>query len=195
MTLLQNSGVSWRSYQEGISGSACPLLNSGLYAPKHNPMVFFDDVTNTNNASSANCISHVRPFTQLATDLQNNAAARYNFITPNLCNDMHGATGCPADSIATGDTWLSQTVPAIMSSAAYRNGSAIFITWDESEGGDVPIGMIVVSPKAKGHGYTNSISYTHSSTLRTMEEIFAVQPFLGDAANATDLSDLFTSFP
>ena len=195
VTLLQNSGVSWRSYQEGISGSTCPLANSGLYAPKHNPMVFFDDVTNTNNASSANCISHVRPFTQLATDLRNNAAARYNFITPNLCNDMHGATGCPADSIATGDTWLSQTVPAIMSSAAYRNGGAIFITWDESEGGDVPIGMIVVSPKAKGHGYTNTIAYTHSSTLRTMEEIFAVQPFLGDAANATDLADLFTSFP
>ena len=195
VTLLQNSGISWRSYQEGISGTSCPLTASGLYAPKHDPMVFFDDVTNTLNASSANCISHVRPFTQLATDLQNNTAARYNFITPNLCNDMHGATGCPSDLIATGDTWLSQQVPAIMSSAAYQNGGAIFITWDESEGGDVPIGMIVVSSRAKGNGYTNSIPYTHSSTLRTLQEIFAVQPFLGDAANATDLSDLFTSFP
>ena len=28
-----------------------------------------------------------------------------------------------------------------------------------------------------------------------MQEIFGVRPFLGDAANATDLSDLFTAFP
>jgi hypothetical protein len=195
VALLQNSGISWRSYQEDISGSICPLIASGLYAPKHNPMVYFDDVTNTNNASSANCISHIRPFTQLATDLQSNSAARYNFISPNLCNDMHGATGCPSNLIAAGDTWLSRNVPAILNSAAYRNGGALFITWDESEGGDVPIGMIVLSPKAKGNGYSNNIAYTHGSTLRTMQEIFAVQPLLGGAASATDLSDLFTSFP
>ena len=86
-------------------------------------------------------------------------------------------------------------MPAILNSAAYRNDGLLLITWDESEGGDFPIGMIAMSPKAKGHGYTNSISYTHSSTLRSLEEIFNVQPFLGDAANATDLSDLFSSFP
>ena len=39
-----------------------------------------------------------------------------------------------------------------------------------------------------------TIAYTHSSTLRTLQEIFGVQPFLGDAANATDLSDLFSDF-
>ena len=37
------------------------------------------------------------------------------------------------------------------------------------------------------------LTYTHSSDLRTMQEIFHVGPFLGDAANATDLSDLFDS--
>jgi hypothetical protein len=195
VTLLQNSGIAWRSYQESISGTTCPLTASGQYAPKHNPMVYFDDVTNTNNANSANCIAHVRPYTQLATDLNGNSVARYNFITPNLCNDMHGGTGCPTNLIGAGDTWLSQNVPTIMASAAYRNGGALFITWDESAGSNVPIGMIVLSPKAKGGGYTNNILYSHSSTLRTMEEIFGVQPFLGDAANATDLSDLFTSFP
>jgi hypothetical protein len=55
--------------------------------------------------------------------------------------------------------------------------------------------MIVLSPLAKGGGYSNSITYDHSSTLRTMEEIFGVQPFLGGAATATDLSDLFRTFP
>ena len=66
----------------------------------------------------------------------------------------------------------------------------LFITFDESETGDGPIGLIVVSPFAKP-GYSNSAAYTHSSTLRTLQEIFGVTPFLGDAANAIDLGDLF----
>jgi hypothetical protein len=53
--------------------------------------------------------------------------------------------------------------------------------------------MIVLSSLAKGGGYQNSILYSHSSTLRTFQEIFNVGPFLGDAANATDLSDLFVA--
>jgi hypothetical protein len=71
----------------------------------------------------------------------------------------------------------------------------LFITWDESEGGEFPIGMIVLSPSAKGHGYHNAITYFHSSLLRTIEEIFNVGPLLRDAANRPDLSDLFNSFP
>ncbi len=35
------------------------------------------------------------------------------------------------------------------------------------------------------------MNYTHSSGLRTIQEIFHVGPFLGDAADALDLSDLF----
>jgi hypothetical protein len=195
VTLLQNAGVSWRAYQEGISGTTCPLTVTGLYAPKHNPMVFFDDVTNSNNASSANCISHERPYTQLATDLSSNQVARYNFITPNLCDDGHNPSGCSStDEVKNTDNWLAANVPAILNSAAYKNGGALFITWDESEGGDHPIGMMVLSPHAKA-GYASHVSLSHSSTLRSMEEIFSVGPFLGDAANANDLSDLFTSFP
>jgi hypothetical protein len=55
--------------------------------------------------------------------------------------------------------------------------------------------MIVLSPDARGGGYANTLHYTHSSTLRTLEEIFGVSPYLGDAANATDLRDLFRTFP
>jgi hypothetical protein len=191
VTLLSNSGLSWKSYQEGISGTDCPLTGSGEYAPKHNPMVFFDDVTNTNDPNSSTCISHVRPFTELATDLQQNTEPNYSFITPNLCNDMHDSCAPLNDPVKQGDTWLSQNLPTILNSQAYANGGIVFITWDEGVGGDGPIGMIVLSNNAKGGGYSNTIQYTHSSTLRTIEEIFGVTPLLGDAANATDLSDLF----
>ena len=194
VTLLNNVHISWKSYQESISGTGCPLTGDGLYAPKHNPMVFFDDVTNTNDPNSSNCISHVRPYTELAKDLQHNTEANYNFITPNLCDDMHDT--CPPlnDPVKQGDSWLAQNLPTILNSQAYKNGGIIFITWDEGEGGDGPIGMIVLSNFAKGGGYSNAIHYTHSSTLRTLEEIFGVTPLLGDVANATDLRDLFKTF-
>jgi len=121
--------------------------------------------------------------------------ARYNFITPNLCDDMHDSCSPTNDAIKQGDSWLQSKLPAILSSTAYKNGGAVFITWDEGEGSDGPIGMIVLSPYARGNGYSNALHYTHSSTLRTLEEIYGVSPLLGAAANATDLRDLFTTFP
>jgi len=97
--------------------------------------------------------------------------------------------------VRNGDTWLSNEVPRILASQAYQAGGVLFITWDESEAGDHPIGLLVLSPKVKQPGYSNSLAYSHSSTLRTVQELFGVTPLLGDAANATDLRDMFTSFP
>jgi phosphatidylinositol-3-phosphatase len=196
VTLLEQAGISWKAYQEGIDGKTCPLSSHGRYAAKHNPMVFFDDVTDGNKPDSPHCIAHERPYSELATDVQQNSAARYNFITPDLCDDMHDTFGCPTtDSVWNGDNWLSKAIPPILDSEAYRAGGILMITWDEGEGGDGPIGMIVLSAGAKGGGYSNTIYYTHSSTLRTLQEIFGVTPLLGDAANASDLSDLFSVFP
>jgi hypothetical protein len=194
-TLLKNAKVSWKSYQEDITADTCPLTAVKSYAPKHNPFVFFDDSTGTLNTKDPYCVAHNRPMTELAADLTNNTVARYNFLTPNLCDDMHDTCAPTNNSVKQGDDWLKAMVPVITASAAYQNGGAIFITWDESEGGDLPIGMIVLSKAAKGNNYAGMTRYTHSSTLRTMEEIFGVAPFLGDAANATDLADLFTNFP
>lgn len=194
-SLLNAAGISWKSYQEDIRGDACPLAKYHDYFPRHNPMVYFDDVTDGNDPNSAYCIAHVRPYHELADDLINGTVARYNFITPNICNDMHDETGCETeDRFLNGDTWLAQAVPPILASDAYQNGGILIVTWDEGHGSDGPIGLIVLSPDAKP-GYSNTIHYTHSSTLRTLQEIFGVQPFLGDAANAEDLSDLFTTFP
>ncbi|MEP6810197.1 MAG: alkaline phosphatase family protein [Chthoniobacterales bacterium] len=180
VTRLKNSGISWKTYQENITGSTCPLTDTYPYAVKHNPFAFFDDVV------AANCTTQMRPLTELPTDLANGTVAHYNFITPNIINDMHDGT------IAQGDTFLSQQVPAILQSAAFQNNGLLIITWDEgASGSDGPIGMIVLSPLAKGGGYHNSVHYTHSSTLRTFLKIFGLPPNLGGAATALDLSDLF----
>ena len=160
------------------------------YAPKHNPMVYFDDVTGHERPQLGE-LHRARPARtrELATDLATNNVARYNFITPNLCNDMHD---CVERQPATPGS--RRRCRRSSARARTRKAARCSSPWTRAPGGDVPIGMIALSPLAKP-GYSNSITYTHSSTLRTMQEIFGVTPLLGDAANATDLRDLFKSFP
>jgi hypothetical protein len=195
--LMDAAGVSWKTYAEDAPAGTCPIETRGNYAPKHVPAVFFTDVVgDPPSATSPQCIRHVVPFTSLEKDLSTGAVAQYDFIVPNLCSDMHGGPGCPrTDDITQGDDWLSHAVPMILQSKAYADGGALFITWDESEHGEHPIGMIVLSPDAKGGGYQSTMRYFHSSLLRTVEEVFDLSPLLNDAARQPDLSDLFRSFP
>jgi phosphatidylinositol-3-phosphatase len=188
--------------------------NQFNYAAKHNPQVFFTDSNGGNDASTANPLRfQYAPLQQLFTDLANDAVADYNFISPNQFNDMHttlpggykGLTG-DAAKILQGDDFLRQIIPVIMASKAYKEHGAIIIWFDESEqdgvAGDNPddfnhtIGEIVISKRAhknvNGIPYASPVNFTHSSDLRTMQQIFRTGgPLLGDAANATDLSDLF----
>lgn len=191
---LQAAGISWKSYQEDIDGSTVALNDVNGYAVRHNPVVYFDDVTGTNNPNWPYGIAHVRPYSELAGDLVNNTVARYNFITPNLCDDGHNF--CPPfnNLAAQADAWLATEIPKIIASPAYSNNGAIFITWDEGVGDDGPIGLIALSPLVRKGGYSSAIHYTHSSLLRTLQEVFHVGPLLNDATNATNLSDLFLQF-
>ncbi len=198
VTALEKAGRSWKSYQEDIGGTDCPLVAVKNYATKHNPMVFFDDVTDTNSATSPHCIAHVRPYTELAGDLANDTVPDYSFITPNLCNDTHNACAPQNDPVKQGDDWLAQAVPAIMGSKAYtQRGGVLIVTWDEGDqDSDGPIGLIVLSKSAIA-GHASQTHYTHSSTLKTVQEILGVTPLLGHAADSgvNDLADMFTKLP
>ncbi len=204
VTLLDKAGIGWKAYVEEIDGKSCPLTDSGKYVTRHTPMLFFDDVTDGNSSTSANCIAHVRPYAELAADLTANKVARYNFITPNLCNDMHGLSlSCGTanfDEIGAGDDWLKAEVPKILASDAYKKNGVLFIAWDEGDesvvsgASDGPLPFIVLSPKAKA-GFASKTKLTHSSLLRSVQEIFGVTPLLRDAQNATNLGEFFTSFP
>lgn len=185
------------------------------YAVKHNPQAFFTDSNGGNDTTPANPLSlHYAPLQQLFPDLATNSVARYNWISPDQFNDQHtalkggfqGVTG-DAANIKQGDNFLSIIIPAIMASRAYRNHGAIIIWWDESEqdgaANDNPddlthtIGEIVISPDAHPNEahlpFASDVFLTHSSDLRTMQEIFhATRPFfVGDAIHANDLSSLF----
>jgi hypothetical protein len=58
------------------------------------------------------------------------------------------------------------------------------------------VGEIVISKHAhknvNGVPFASAVNLTHSSDLRTIQEIFHLSgPFLGDAASGADLSSLF----
>jgi hypothetical protein len=158
------SGISWKAYMEGLpypgyagtygdckvgttpSNATTPTCASGhktaLYARKHNPVMQYPH--DYGNPALAN---DVVPLTQLTTDLAANTVPQFAWITPNLCNDMHGgvkgACGYPAKTTTPstpnqvtlyqdGNSFLQTWVTKIMSSRAWKQGSsAIFITWDE----------------------------------------------------------------
>jgi hypothetical protein len=176
-------------------------------------MVFFTDSSGGDDLTTANPLrTQYAPLQQLFVDLADDAVSDYNWISPDQYNDMHttlaggykGLTGDPA-KIRQGDDFLSQIIPVIMASRAYQDHGVILIWFDESEQDGIAgdnlddfnhtIGEIIISPRAHknvdGIPYASPLNLTHSSDLRTMQEIFHAGPFLRDAANATDLSDLF----
>lgn len=190
---LQKAGISWMSYQQGIAANTCPISSTGFYAAKHDPFVFFQDIAgNPPSKTNMLCAQHHKPLTALAGDLQNNTVARYNFITPDLCNDMHGDSNCQqantdAANIKAGDDFLKNNLPPIIAYALAHDGY-VFVTWDEGDNTNL-IPFIAISNHAKKN-YAGAVKYTHSSLLKSEELILGV-PVLSKVANDNDFADLF----
>jgi hypothetical protein len=185
--------VSWLSYQEGLNSStgACPVRSSGFYACKHDPFVFFQDVAGSPpSTSNTFCADHHRPYAaaSFAQDLTQGKVAQYNFISPNVCNDMHGDSACPSSNvIAAGDAWLSANLPPIINFVNAHQG-VLFVMWDEPEGGTL-VPFVAIGPGVK-MGYTGQAAYTHSSFTKSVDEIFGL-PVLPTVTGANDFADLF----
>lgn len=195
VTQIKNSAnnVTWITYQEGQNSTtgACPIASSGFYAAKHDPFVFFKDVSgNPPSKTNTYCSSHSKPYSSFASDLAANNMADYVYITPNLCNDMHGASGCSnSNTIQAGDNWLKSELPRIINWATLNNG-VIFIVWDEgSATGKIP--FLAIGPGVKT-GFAGSVSYDHGSIVKSVEEIFGL-PILSTVSGKNDLSNLFNA--
>jgi phosphatidylinositol-3-phosphatase len=178
-SIFSQLGSGWKSLQEGMP-SNCYLSNSGNYAVRHNPATYYTNI-------AGQCAAQDVPL-GTTPDL----SARFTFITPNLCNDMHS---CPSQSdiateTKTGDTWLSGFLPKLLSSSQYTAGNTvIFITWDEDDyntANNNRIATIVVSPSTPA-GAKVTTRYDHYSMLRTTEELLGLS-FIGNASSASSLA-------
>jgi phosphatidylinositol-3-phosphatase len=164
---VEASGRSWRAYMEDMPSPCFMGGWSGNYAMKHDPFMYYTDIRN----NAARCAAHVVPFSRFWGDMSSGQVPNFVWITPNLCNDMHDC------GVATGDAWLRSVVPTITGSAAFRNGGALFITFDEgstsagccgdSWGGHVA--TIVVSSRSIP-GFRSGVAENHYGLLRTVED-------------------------
>lgn len=183
--------LSWMTYQQGIDPAttgACPVRSAGHYAAKHNPFVFFADVAGSPpSADNANCIAHTRSFEQFGADMAGGRLANYVFVTPDLCNDMHGHEGCKKDAVAEGDVFLAAFLPPLIDWAK-ANDAVVFVVWDEGHKGlTMPFYAAGAGIKA---GHASSVPLSHRSVLKTIARIFGL-PELAAVKDANGLDDMF----
>ncbi len=178
---LDAAGLTWKGYFESMP-STCGTVNSGEYAVRHNPFVYFDDI----RKNSARCAAHVVPYTQLAGDLASNATTpNFVWISPNVCNDMHDC------SVATGDTWLKNNVPPILGSAACSVDSClVIVTWDEDNGSLGNHVLTLFAGPAARAGVVSSTRHDHFGLLRTIEWIFGLPTQTSGDAAAAPMTEL-----
>ncbi len=176
---LEAAGRTWRVFAENVplpcfQGAVATggPDGQGTYARKHEPAISFRGIA----GDPARCaritdFSHFDP-----------AAADFELIIPNMCNDMHDC------STATGDRFLASFVPRILGSAAWRQGGALFITWDEGSGNE-PVATLVISPDFPA-GFRSAVPHDHYSLLRTIEDLWGL-PCLANTCRVSDMREFF----
>ena len=166
---LTTAGVSWRAYMEGLTAAGC-MRSPYPYALKHNPFAYY----------GGPCPENVVPLDALDSDLAHDTP-RFVWITPGLCHDGHDC------ALAESGPWLDGLVARIVASAAWRDGGALFIVWDEGDGRSSVVPLIVAMPD-RASGRVDAV-YDHYSLLAAIEDAFGL-PRLGAARDARPLTDL-----
>ena len=182
---LDAAGRSWHVYAENVPPDCFTGVTAeggadgpGTYARKHDPAISFTSISEDRAACS-----NIGPLTGFDP-----GAADFNLIIPDLCHDMHD---CPT---ADGDAWLRDFVPRILESAAWRDGGALFVTFDEgldSSASPNRVATIVSSPLVRP-GTTSAVPHTHYSLLRTIQDGFGLD-CLEESCSANTLGELFTA--
>lgn len=180
-TQLQAAAIGWKAFM-GAMPSDCDTSDaggSGGYGVRHDPFVYFPA-----GRTGAGC-GNVVPAAGLLTALNSPAMPAFVFYSPSICHD--GGNDAACSTIANGDRFLAERIPAIMATAWYRDGGTIILTWDEGSGNSGRYGdngghvlTVVISQKttkaAPYAGYVDS-----AGILRAVEHAYGLG-YLGDAA-------------
>jgi hypothetical protein len=177
------AGKTWRVFAENVPlncFTGAVAMNgedgSGVYARKHDPAISFTDISRSSSrCANISDLTHFDP-----------AAANYELVVPNLCNDMHDC------SVAVGDHFLNGFVPTILNSQAWQADGVLFIIWDEGTtnlggGGHVP--LLVISNRVQ-KGSRSAVTHNHYSLLRTVEDACGLG-CLNQACKANNLDEFF----
>ena len=188
---IEASGRSWKAYLEGMP-SPCFVGDSGNYAQKHDPLLYFDSI----RLNAARCDRSIVPLTSLDGDLANNTLPNFSYIMPNLCNSGHNC------SAATADTWVRAMVVKLQGSPALGKNSLIIIAFDEASTKDISgccglaspaggqVAVVLISPTALPDMSDNT-PYSHYSLLKTILTAWNL-PALGNTAQAQPIAAPWT---
>jgi phospholipase C len=237
---LVAAGHTWKSYQESLPPTGADGVNNAdgfysnldnltaalpgegqtqsnlvaLYAVKHNPFVYFQNVQEGFNPElSLSRIADFEGANGLFADLASGHVPAFSFIAPNQCNDQHGrgnaGPACEFDPndngtqnglnpglMYRGDVSVQTLVTAIHKSHAWEDGhTAIIVVWDENDYSVAPTSnkvLITVDTNYGVKGVRSKKFYTHFSLLKSIEAGFGL-PCLNHACDpATNvMSDLF----
>jgi hypothetical protein len=201
---LVGARLHWHGYIEGMQNpeakpescvqpepeAAVAPAPSG-YSPLLNPFIFFHSLLDLGD-----CDENDVPLDKLAGDLKKvEKTANFSYIAPSLCNA--GFRGnCPEgtpDGAAAADAFLAKVVPEILASPAYKKDGLLIVNFgaaDPAAAADPAtapanpskVGAVLVSPLLTPGG-TDAVAYNPYSVLRSIEDLFALDP-LGKAAGA-----------
>jgi phosphatidylinositol-3-phosphatase len=176
---LEIAGKTWRVFAQNVPTDCYTGATAtggpdgpGTYVRKHEPAISFAGIS----SDPARCagitdFSHFDP-----------AAADFELIVPNLCNDMHDC------GMAEGDGFLASFVPRILHSAAWQDGGVLFITFDEGSGSE-PVATLVIASGVRP-GLRSAVPHDHYSLLRTIQDAWGL-PCLANSCTANDLGEFF----
>ncbi|MFE9428200.1 alkaline phosphatase family protein [Kitasatospora sp. NPDC006697] len=193
---LDAAGKSWKQYIQSQT-SNCQTTSSGNYENDDAPFYYAARMKNDN----AYCQAHWQPLPQLLnTDLASAATTpAFVWADADSCYDMEGC------GIASGDTWLGQTLPTLFNSPAWtRQKSLLIVSWDE-DGSNAPGGfgpgqtnqvptIVIGSQGTVKAGYQDANRYDHYSTARTIEDALGLTATMTDNDKwATPYNEAFTT--
>lgn len=179
-----SAGKTWKSYAENLPSVGYIGGDVYPYCRHHNPFTYFTDVVNSQNQRN-----NLVPFTQFATDLNNNQLPEYSYVVPNMQDDAHDG------SLAQADSWLKTNIAPLIASPTFQKDGLLVIVFDESFSNDTQHGggqvaMLVISPLGK-HGYQSKTFYQHQNTCRLLMQGLGLTSFPGSCQGAAQMTDFF----
>jgi hypothetical protein len=161
--LLEEKGISWKTYQEDYPGNCFSGGKSGRYRRKHNPFISFNNVRNDPERCAK--IVHSR---ELWTDLESGNLPQFSFYTPDMDNSGHDT------SIMHAGKWTHKFVHDLLKQKQIKNETLVVVTFDEGlYVGANMIYTLLVGPGVP-EGVMDDTRYTHYSLLKTVEANFGL---------------------
>jgi phosphatidylinositol-3-phosphatase len=176
---LNQAGISWRGYFQGIPSTGSLAIRRGDYSAHYNPFTYYAR-TRSRDVTQDRIVS----FTQLHQDLAAGALPRFSWIAPDLAHDGHNR------SLRTTDRYARVLVPRVLHALGRRG--LLYVTWDEGRRSDTRglhghgggrVALIAAGPLARRHAASRT-PVDQYALLRSLEAGFGLDA-LGHAGDAS----------